>query len=259
LGFRSAEIDSSDPSRGHVVILGDSVAWGFELADHETISHQLQERLPGIQVHNLGVRGYGLGQSALRLERHLNRLSPLEAVVLIVCTANDMLDAQSNTGQGKRRPFFTVRERKLVEVEIPIRRTALRNVFSELTLVRKIEAASPTGKNWLEKLAGDRELSTRDAATVNRLLLEGMNRLATSRGAVFLPVLVPSEDQLDSDANDVTAFRLLLRSATFAYLDLLETMRAQAHGREELYRDNMHFTARGNSVIAERIADALGD
>ena len=79
-----------------------------------------------------------------------------------------------------------------------------------------------------------------------------------ARGAVFLPVLVPSEDQLDSDANDVTAFRLLLRSATFAYLDLLETMRAQAHGREELYRDNMHFTARGNSVIAERIADALG-
>jgi len=53
-----------------VIIVGDSIAFGQEVADEETFAWRLQERLaPGHRLSNLATPAYGTYQSLLRLER----------------------------------------------------------------------------------------------------------------------------------------------------------------------------------------------
>ena len=77
MGMRSREVDFS---RGHILVTGDSIAFGLGVNDDETVSHYLEqdERISklGYQVLNIGVPGYGIGQYYLNLKIDL-KLSTL--------------------------------------------------------------------------------------------------------------------------------------------------------------------------------------
>ena len=59
-----------------IVVIGDSFTFGHEVADDETFSHYLAEMLPGIEVLNLGVHGYGHGQMLLYLKEEGVKYDP---------------------------------------------------------------------------------------------------------------------------------------------------------------------------------------
>jgi hypothetical protein len=71
-----------------VIVLGDSFTFGDEVSDDETYSHFLQELLPGVEVVNLGVHGYGHDQMLLYLEEVGARYQP--DVVLLGFVGDDM-------------------------------------------------------------------------------------------------------------------------------------------------------------------------
>lgn len=83
-GFRMPEYDD----RPKIVLVGDSVAFGFGLSYEDTISYQLERMLEGkYQVVNAGVPGYNIRQwqsMGMRLE---NNLKPKVIVALV--NAND--------------------------------------------------------------------------------------------------------------------------------------------------------------------------
>ena len=56
-------------ARGRVVIIGDSVSWGWGLSDSETPAAQLVKILPGENVVNAAVPGFGVLQSVLHLKQ----------------------------------------------------------------------------------------------------------------------------------------------------------------------------------------------
>lgn len=91
LGLRGAEPSAENP-RPCWLALGDSVAWGLELADEETIPARLAVHLAAagrdVEVHNAGVSGYNTLQEARRLELFAPRLAP-EHVLLLFCV-NDV-------------------------------------------------------------------------------------------------------------------------------------------------------------------------
>lgn len=91
-GMRGADVTLHKPAgTKRVVVLGDSYAFGFGVAEDATISAQLQHRLngkhPGVQVLNMGVPGYQTGQQARVLERDGLRFDP--DLVVLVYFAND--------------------------------------------------------------------------------------------------------------------------------------------------------------------------
>ena len=51
-GYRSEEVDHD---KKHILILGDSVAYGSHVDDHETLPHYLNSYYKNYQVINLGV------------------------------------------------------------------------------------------------------------------------------------------------------------------------------------------------------------
>jgi hypothetical protein len=65
-----------EPGVTRVVLLGDSYTFGDEVSDDETWAHHLERLLPGTEVLNLGVHGYGLDQALVYLREEGVRYRP---------------------------------------------------------------------------------------------------------------------------------------------------------------------------------------
>jgi hypothetical protein len=67
---RRAPVDRErEAGRTRIAVFGCSQTFGAEVEDDETYSARLESRLPGVEVLNFGVHGYGTDQMLLRWER----------------------------------------------------------------------------------------------------------------------------------------------------------------------------------------------
>lgn len=100
-----------------VLLFGDSFTFGEEVSDEETYAHRLGLFLPGVEVANLGVNGYGHDQMWLALREEGLRLQP-DAVVL--CYVTD--DAHRNllTFRSYAKPRFVARDGALALDGVPV-------------------------------------------------------------------------------------------------------------------------------------------
>ncbi len=73
-----------------VVVLGDSFAWGYGVADDEIFTAELQRRFPRTEVVNLGVISFDLRGDLAYFEREGTRYEP--DVVLVALCQNDIRD-----------------------------------------------------------------------------------------------------------------------------------------------------------------------
>jgi hypothetical protein len=71
-----------------IVVLGDSFTFGEDVDDTETYSAQLEALLPGVEVLNLGVHGYGHDQMLIYLREEGLKYNP--DVVLLGFLSDDM-------------------------------------------------------------------------------------------------------------------------------------------------------------------------
>jgi hypothetical protein len=92
-GYRGREL-ALPKAGGHtrVIVLGDSIAFGLDVADQETFTHLLDARDNGIEAANLAVQGYGPDQELLVLLREGLGYEP-DVVVLAFCLTNDFAEA----------------------------------------------------------------------------------------------------------------------------------------------------------------------
>jgi hypothetical protein len=96
-----------------IVLLGDSQAWGYGVADDETIAAQLEARLaadapagPRPEVVNLGVSGYGTDQAFLKFLIDGLRYAPDEAVFVVF--KNDLVENGVTRYWGVEKPRFFI-------------------------------------------------------------------------------------------------------------------------------------------------------
>ena len=106
LGFRDKERTWAKPSdRKRVVILGDSVAWGWGVDNGERFSDFLEARYPGrLECINLAVPGYGTDQQLWTLEANGWRFEPDLVVHCLII--NDVFEAQSLESYAMAKPRF---------------------------------------------------------------------------------------------------------------------------------------------------------
>src|SRR5262245_58075565 len=90
LGYRGRPYPpEKDPRRRRVVMLGDSLTFGFRMGDDAIFPSLLDGG--ELKVVNLGVEGYGTDQELLKLEHEGLGYHP-DVVVLNVCIENDLVD-----------------------------------------------------------------------------------------------------------------------------------------------------------------------
>lgn len=94
LGFRDrARTVHKSAGVRRVVVLGDSVAWGWGIDADQRFSDRLEARLgPSVEVFNLAVPAYGTDQQWLTLERSGSDLDP--DVVVVCMVLNDILECE---------------------------------------------------------------------------------------------------------------------------------------------------------------------
>lgn len=256
LGFRSPEIDHS---KEQIIVLGDSVAWGFGVSDTETFPYLLDKIVArnNYQVSNLAVSGYDLGQYYLFLKKNINKFNNLKQVVLVIYVENDLASTGANFDSGKRKPLFIIKNDKLVLEHKHISKYCLRNIFSKSYLLSSLWQTKGFPSKFLSYIAGDKILSDGELTQVSITLLEQIYKLTLDHNANLLVILSPSINDFKKKSVSLLFFENLFNKLKFdglAHIDYINVL--EKKGLEELnsiYLDDGHFNKNGNLLLAETI------
>ncbi len=125
-GERGPDVAYERGGAPRVVVLGDSQAWGFGVADDETLARQLTDALaaddhPGVETVNLGVSGYGIDQSVLAYLLSGEAYSP-DLVVFAWFASNDLEEIASDRTHGVAKPLFVMHGEELCLANVPVPR-----------------------------------------------------------------------------------------------------------------------------------------
>jgi hypothetical protein len=225
-GLREREIEPTKPAGAfRVLMLGDSIVEGAQVASDQTVSRRLEALLgataPGrpLDVVNAGNAGFGTAQELLYLE-HDGRAYGPDLVVLVYFVDNDLPDngyrvARDRKLDTTRRPFFVPDGRGGIELRAGLappadplegarpllRRSATFNLAENFLLwneAREQEQAQ-IGKNRPTYLLEPPD-EWNEAWWVTEQLLGRAQVSARSIGAELVVVAAPSFFQVDADA-----------------------------------------------------------
>ncbi len=260
LGFRSSEIDQS---KKQIIILGDSLAWGFGVSDEETFPYYLDKMVSnlGYQVSNLAVSGYGIDQYYLFLKRHINKFNKLKIVVLVICTHNDLANTASNCCYGKRKPLFIKGiDGDLILTNNNIKKYCLRNLFSNSYFFGRYMPYKGKLGDFLSLISGDKLLSEREVHEVSVRLFQKIYELVSSHNAKLLVVLSPGKSDFTQKSDFLKWFEAIFNNVkldNLSCLDYIETLKNNEKKLDDIYIDEAHFTKTGNLLLAETIYKSL--
>jgi hypothetical protein len=100
-----------------IVVLGDSQTFGEDVSDDETYVHNLESLLPGTEVINLGVHGYGHDQMLLYFKKEGVKYAP--DLVLLGFVWDDI--PRNTLGfRDYWKPRFVLRNHELVLTHVPV-------------------------------------------------------------------------------------------------------------------------------------------
>jgi hypothetical protein len=269
LGFRGRELPprrEGGPTR--VVVLGDSIAFGYGVADEQTFTHLLDARDDGIDAANMGVQGFGPGQELLVLQREGLRADP-DVVVLAVCLRNDLADAVLPVAlyNGVNpRPRYRLVGDDLVLDDAGVRLSAPARVVGWLSdhshLYNRMSALltarpEPSEESWRVR----KEEALRDSDYALRLsvaLVLEMQRLCRVRGVQFLAATFPGEHAYESEPELQRRFHAALRNAGVRTLVLREELRARGLGASDVTLDETgHLAPAGHRATAEVLENEI--
>lgn len=266
-GLRNPEVPVVKPAEvRRIAVLGDSIAFGYWVAEEQAFPRQLERMLGGVQVLNFGVPGYNLDQEIETLSTRALEFSP-DLVVLAFCL-NDFEDifsheygltldraARSVTLPGRALEGLLRRSRlaswveyRLAELQVRRRFALARNPFGE---------PLGTGAAAEQKEALFAKMRMRARKTATRKLAP-LRQLLASRGIPGLVVVFPTFGHPFPNYPYRALHAAVLEAAQESGLlavDLLDCF--SAYDFWDLRVDVVHPNAMGHRIAAHGIRDAL--
>lgn len=243
------------PGRPRLLVLGDSVAFGFGVADEETFSAGLERH--GYEVVNLAVPGYGTDQALLRLEREGLAYRP-DVVLLHFCLQNDFIDNGSSTYfyDGLHpKPYFTLEDGALVphldHLRLaPLARMGLWLHERSFLFNRALGRGAPTEADRSERKA-DAVDDTLAARALTVRLIARVAEVARAHGAGFALMVHPGRRAFREGSIWMALLRDAPELAGLTQVDMGESARAGGFGLDELTLDPIgHLNASGHRETA---------
>jgi lysophospholipase L1-like esterase len=253
------------PATGPLIIaFGDSMTEGYGVGNDETWPANL-ERVTGRRVLNAGVRGYGLDQIVLRAERMIPQIRP--STVVLAFIADDISRTARSVRDAKGKPYFVPEGDGLALRNVPVEMagpsslmTAARHVLGYSHLVDRIVNGLGVQQSWYGHEVG----TGVDPFIVSCRLMERFSALVKRERVNALVVALPEQGvffDAKAAAGQHEALTEVLGCAARTGLPTLDTLaafKAENVGRDiDSYYTKMHFTDRGNAIIARAIAAAL--
>lgn len=252
-GFRSEEII---PGKKKILLLGDSVAFGYGVADNQTLGYFLSQKPDALsyQVVNAAVPGYGTDQEYLRLSKTLQTVSGIKKAVFILFP-NDLLDVRLNVLYADRKPFYSINQQTGELVFHPIKRWDLRYWVSQIRFLKKCLMIGERGDKLFAALAGDRFLSEEEGEKIISILLGKIRSLLARHGIETLIVLSPSTKDFPEKTAEFSKLETILKKEKVAHFSLYDDLKKRDIA--PLFRDEAHYTAEGNQLVADLLDPLL--
>jgi lysophospholipase L1-like esterase len=277
-GFRNT---SPLPDEADIVVLGDSMAFGYGVPDDATWSHQLTMQFPDYTVSNFGLIG-GAPQQYLRiLETEALALHP-KLVLFMLFLGNDLNDAKLFQEWLEAGTDISYAEWQSAGGTLTTRRI-LRHLTSGSYLMAFQRAVRSSVSSSMASetitLGDDRRVQLvpaiydNDAVMadpkhpVSQLVMktiEEAQRLSRSHGSHFLVLLMPTKEEVYLPLVDrpapalIERFRPALEAQRIPFLDLTPYLRARARENGPVfYEVDGHPNLAGYQVIAEAVIEYL--
>lgn len=249
------------PGKKRLLIIGDSYTFGFKVRDEETYPSVLMSRyLPGVEVINCGVPGYGTDQQVLQYEREGCSFRP--DIVILGFYTRDLF--RNDTGfRSYAKPVFELHGDDLVLANhvIPSPTELLRMYREgEKTIGPNGLYLAEYGKRIFEKL--DRRSLDENTPEwrITARILERFLRTAEGYGTQAFLLIIPNEEilQKDRSATHDTVRLLGMECGRIGmpYLDLSPVLREKSKSDPRPLYDG-HFTSWGHEVTAEALYNEL--
>jgi len=240
------------PGRTRIVVLGDSFTFGEEVSDDETYASRIESLVPGAEVLNLGVHGYGHDQMLIYLREEGLRYRP--DVVLLGFVHIDMPRNLLAFRDYAKPRFELVRGRlELRGSPVPDPQAMIDGEpwrSKLLDLLRMLRAR-------LEERSGARERRMR---AVTAAILDEMALAASAGGARPAFAYLPVEEELEQgDLTPTDRQRFFLeycRTRRVSCLDLRPAFLAHAKGGRSLPIRG-HWGSAEHRLAAEALRDGL--
>lgn len=268
-GYRGRVYDyRRTPGRTRIVVLGDSIAFGFGSDDDENFCALLDEENEDLEVVNLAVQGYGTDQALIRLEREGLKYNP-DVVLLGFCTANDFVDNASSKylyDQGYPKPYFVIENGELVKKDrhlklSPLKRWAFvlsqksilyNHVLKWMRIDRREHVMDLVPHHV--RYPFDREISFR--------LVRRMAEICREAGVPFTTVIFPTKNAFKlGKLGDIEAFLETPLLEQVPLLNLYEEFTRRGVSWTNYYTyvndSTFHLTPEGHRLTSEIILDAL--
>jgi hypothetical protein len=203
---RVRSVDATSPvapgPRPRIVVLGDSFAYGAEVAASDAFPVRLEAALPGTEVLNLGVRAYSTGQAALKYWLHGRHWKP-DVVVLTIYGLDFYVTPLSFYRAAKPR-FDMAPDRRHAEIRglpVPDPAAAYERIrerkwplWFTYAFLRQELLTSSAWQDWTHA----NELFFHRQDEVYEALLRQTAELARAEGARLLVVYVPHPYEFDA-------------------------------------------------------------
>jgi len=265
-GYRGRELALPKArDRARVIVLGDSIAFGLDVADQETFTHLLDARDNGIEAGNLAVQGYGPGQELLVLLREGLGYDP-DVVVLAFCLTNDFAEAVLPVALydgSTPQPRFRLVGDRLVLDDANLRQSASQRVHQWLGdyshLFNRVSALGSRAEpalvpHWQAR----KHEALRDedyALRLNLALVRRMDAICRERGIAFLVAAFPNAFQWQARPWLTETFLHTLESDGITVVDMSAQFRARGMTFEAVALDGAGHLSPLGHAIASRVLE----
>jgi lysophospholipase L1-like esterase len=252
LGFRSEKVNHS---KNHILVLGDSVAWGYGVNDNETVTYYLNNLVEeDLQILNLAVSGYGIDQYYMHLKQKIKETNPTK-VIIIIYTGNDLTDTRKSSVYSKSKPLFVLENDELVNINENISRYSCFNIVSKSYIINNFNFLKKT-KNKICKL---KTTSIDDVKIIVEKLLIEIEKITEEYNVDLHYVLSPSLDDYSKkereDSFKLKFFIDVMEKKNYSYINIHDIF----ENPDSLYieNDSVHYNPKGNKLLAETIYDSF--
>lgn len=275
LGLRSREIEK-EKTRKRVLVLGDSVVWGFGVEDNETFASILNEETGGFEFINAALSDYSTRQELDYLKRDGIKLEP-DVVMLGFFVGNDFVDNLVRSGNASMKVesswFKNLKRgvRKNIKT-YDFLMSRLRGIYQIRMFLVKTGLANNEDFYQYRIYMKDYDNDVNQAVNITFSYIDEMNSLAKKENVTFVMVLIPPKYQIyDKEWESALAYNrfkaddvertkptIILkdfcRKNNITCIDLLDDLQSI---KEDMYltKDTSHFNALGHRIIANILKD----
>jgi lysophospholipase L1-like esterase len=294
-GLRNRETPYARDARRRILCVGDSFTWGLGVEGEDAFPARLERGLPGTEVVNAGVIGWGTAQEWLWLEGEGARYTP--DILILGFHVSDFWENAGSTLR-KLRPLFGARDGALVLLTPPSvvpggpghpafvggpARSWSESLMRFLHMHSRVVRAVQLGAEWLRKgllepadltplsratLRKEADSAVPPAQDVTSALLRSIRDFCGRRGIRLIVLLIPGYEDVEPELEGTprardphAAYETAVRICRELRLDAVELrprlVEMERSGTAAFHRGDIHLTAAGHRAAAELLAERI--